>query len=497
MKSHFYIACGKSIPTHTPHAVSVSLPTIADVLAYKENKNGWSNSIFSGYPRFYTHPYEQMASAFIRKILTIGGDQNILLMPSRRCAEHVVHFAKEDHPIRYFDGLTFITIPYNHPNLVSILSFIRRTGCKAYSRQIEDFLIRQKLLEQQFHEDIVETNPDGSIKTTLSRLYNIDQDQIFLYSSGMNALYSTFTAFKTQGDQTQRQLFIQFGQIYFGTAEILKEYSKEYLCIESVYDLNTLERILNEKGSKVAAIFTEVPTNPFLEICDLPQLKKIASRYNIPLVVDVSLGPHINLNVLPFCDVAVESLTKFASGSGEVMGGAAILSQSSIFYNNLSALLPQWGEPFYLRDAQRLAYTIKGYLLRVSWARESVRELVAFFSNHPNVKKVRWSHSTENIDNYRKIECSDGCYSPIVSVEFEFPLEKVYDKLLLPKGPSMGTDFTLVMPYFYIANYKLMRSEEGKQALYSKGINPEMLRISIGCEPTQQIIGIFANALNV
>jgi Cystathionine beta-lyases/cystathionine gamma-synthases len=490
------IACGKPIPTHTPHAVSVSLPTIADVLAYKENKNSWRNRIVSGYPRFYTHPFEQMASAFIRKQLGIRSDQQILLMPSARCAQHVLDFAEEKFPILHLDGLTFLAIPENNEHLFDILTFIRRTGCKAYTRQIEDFLVNHQLLDTFFQEDVVEVDPEDSIKATLGKHYRIDKEQIYLYSSGMNALFSIYTALKVLGRQNRRNIFVQLGHIYFDTEEMLKSYSEEYICIESVYSLKELDAVLKEKGSAVAAIFTEIPTNPFLDICDLPLLRELSSCYGIPLAVDITMGPPINLDVLSFCDVVVESLTKFASGSGEVMGGTAILNPNSPIYTALSMELPQWGEPFYIRDAQRLAYTIKGYSLRVTWACESVEALVSYLNNHPKVKKVYWSHSPENIESYKKVERTHNRYSPVISIEFDFPLEKIYDRLQLPKGPSLGPDFTLAMPYFYMANYDLMKTSEGKQVLKDKGINPELLRISIGCESIQQLIGIFADALD-
>lgn len=490
------IACGKPIPTYTPHAVSVSLPTIEDVLAYKENKNSWRERICSGYPRFYTHPFEQMASAYIRKELAIGSHQHILLMPSEYCAEHLLNHFNETFPYQHYDGITILTIPEKHSRLFEILTFIRHTGSKAYTRQIEDFLLNHDLLGMVHQEDIIEENPIESIKATLEKLYHIDQKHITLYSSGMNGLYTTFCALQQHGVQKGRHIFIQFGHIYFDTEEILKYYSEDSICIESIYDLETLEKILRNRGSEVAAIFTETPTNPFLNICDLPRLREITSSYEIPLVVDITIGTPVNLNVVPYCDVVVESLTKFASGTGEIMGGAVVLNPNSPFYNELAHPLANWGEPLYLRDAQRLAYTIKGYELRVTWSRESVLELVRYLSNHHKVKKVYWSHSPENIVNYRKIECNINSYAPVISVEFDFPLEKIYNRLQLPKGPSLGTDFTLIMPYFYMANHTLMRSETGKQILRDKGINPEMLRISIGCESAMQIIGIFDEALS-
>lgn len=490
------IACGMPIPVHTPHAVSVSLPTIADVLAYKENKNCWRDRITGGYPRFYVHPFELMASSYIRKVRGIDSSQRIFLMPSKQCAEQLFNVLKETYPISKIDGLTFLAISESHLRIPDIIVYIRLTGSKAYTRQLEDFLVSHNLLNGVHQEDIVENNPEESIKTTLGKHYQVDNSMIKLYSSGMNAIFSLYSSLRERGRQANRKLLIQFGRIYFDTEDILKDFSDEYLVVESAYNLDELERILEIRGDEVVAIFTEIPTNPYLDTCDLPALGRLTSKHAIPLVVDLTLGTPVNLNVLPYCDFVIESLTKFASGTGEVMGGSIVLNQNSPFYSEVNSLLGQWGEPLYLRDAQRLAYTIKGYSLRVTWVRENIKRLVNFFTNHPRVKRVYWSHSDENASNLNFIERTPNSFIPLISIEFDFPLEKIYDRLQLPKGPSLGPDFTLAMPYFYMAYSNLMRTEADKQLLKDRGVNPEMIRLSVGCEPVQQIIGIFAEALD-
>jgi len=490
------IACGKPIPVHTPHAVSVSLPTIADVLAYYQNKNCWRDRITGGYPRFYIHPYEIMTSSYIRKVRGIDSSQRIFLMPSPQCAQQLFKVLNESYPISKIDGLAFLSITETHIRIPDITAYIRLTGSKAYTRQLEDFLVSHHLLDGIHPEDIVESNPEESIKTTLGKYYQVGNNLIKLYSSGMNAIFSIHSALRQRGEQVNRKLLIQFGRVYFDTADILQKFSDDNLVVESVYHLDDLERILDIRGDEVAGIFTEIPTNPYLNTCDLPALNRITRKHAIPLVVDLTLGTPVNLNVLPYCDFVIESLTKFASGTGEVMGGSIVLNQNSPFYSEVDSLLSGWGEPLYLRDAQRLAYTVKGYSLRVTWVCENIMMLVNFLSNHPKVKQVYWSHNDENRQNLSKLERTSNSYIPVISIEFDFPIEKMYNRLQLPKGPSLGPDFTLAIPYFYMAYPNLMRTEENKQLLKNRGVNPEMIRLSIGCEPIQQIIGIFADALD-
>lgn len=79
----------------------------------------------------------------------------------------------------------------------------------------------------------------------------------------------------------------------------------------------------------------------------------------------------------------------------------------------------------------------------------------------------------------------------IVSVVFDKPLVYYYDRLMLSKGPSLGNNFTLAMPYFYLAHWDLVNHDAGRKALLNLGLEPELLRISIGLEPIDQLIGVF------
>jgi cystathionine beta-lyase/cystathionine gamma-synthase len=54
---------------------------------------------------------------------------------------------------------------------------------------------------------------------------------------------------------------------------------------------------------------------------------------------------------------------------------------------------------------------------------------------------------------------------------------------------------TLICPFIYLAHYDLVTSERGRAELAASGIHPELLRLSIGCEPAEEIIAALAEAL--
>ena len=79
----------------------------------------------------------------------------------------------------------------------------------------------------------------------------------------------------------------------------------------------------------------------------------------------------------------------------------------------------------------------------------------------------------------------------IISVTFKKDFKEVYDKLNFAKGPSLGTEFTLLMPYTYLAHYDLVISKSGNEFLKEIGLPINLLRISVGIENIEDIIKEF------
>jgi len=71
----------------------------------------------------------------------------------------------------------------------------------------------------------------------------------------------------------------------------------------------------------------------------------------------------------------------------------------------------------------------------------------------------------------------------------------VYDKLQCVKGPSFGLEFTLISPYLWLAHFDEVMSEPGREEIRSAGLDPDLLRISIGLEPVEEIWDMLEKAL--
>ena len=203
-----------------------------------------------------------------------------------------------------------------------------------------------------------------------------------------------------------------------------------------------------------------------------------------------------NIDLLPHADILANSLTKYAANQGDVLSGAVYYNAESPFYKQLTKLTPAHHETPYVRDLQRLAHEIKDYESTLNRIDQNTMALAEFLHNHPNVSKVHWAFSPDSKANYSKLSKRPNAPGCLITIETKGPMQPIHDRLRLLKSPSFGTSRTMVCPFMYLAHYDLVTSKEGRSLLKKNKINPELLRISTGTEPTDELIEIFTEALS-
>ena len=477
------IACGKRIPDNE-HGISVSLPTMSDVVGYEQKSPAVMRSICSGYPRFICHWMVQQVQAHLGERVIALRDQPAVTQLQQRLKI----------PLEVIPGLPFgaVRLPeaITEAQANDLRSFLQHTGLQLPSREAEDYLLQNALLKQGQPEPVAASAQPGQVITNyLADLYTTDPKHLFLFPSGMSAFYAVFDAVERVQRPQGKGLWLQVGWLYLDTSAILQKYAAETK-VFGIDALDILEAYLHENHTTVAAVTTEVMTNPLLQTTDIVRLSQLCRRYDIPFIVDTSMPTPVNVDVFPHADVVIESLTKFAGGHGDVMGGAAIFHDHGHWPSEIQAHMIQ-SMP-YERDLQVLAYHIRDYRERVHASNQSAETLLAYFEDHPRVRHVFGAQQSGSRAAYDAVRKQDGGgYGGVISVVFDRPLAQIYDQLALLKGPSFGTVFTLCMPYVYLAHYDLVATPAGRAQLRGYGVDPELLRISVGLEPVKDIMDAF------
>ena len=480
---------GESLPPKDPHAVGVSMPQWADVVAYEEGCQEVHEKLSAGYPRFVflksvTKLFKKAEDLFARP------GEAAMVFPSARVALRLQQFLQkqgvEQVDIHDFfaHGAFAVTFPVDAANHAK--AFWQHTGEVISSRFAEAVLsVIEKTCEENAEKHVPEAilsefDTEGSdvyleLRERLATLCVQDKNSVFLYPTGMAALTATHRLLQLSSQWEDAPLrTIVFGFPYLDTLK-LSELSTGCLFFGrgDSQDLAALETAL--QAERFGGIFCEFASNPLLISPDLAKIRAIADRYKVPVICDNTVSfPNVQVLRPGGADVGITSLTKQFSGSGNVMGGALVLNAHSTHYNkHLARLKRDHEELLWAEDARVLLDGSQDFCMRTAKANASAKRLVELLQNHPLVKAV-YHPSIMTPELYNEWR-SDAYYAgggALLSVVLQTPeqCERFYDALDVAKGPGFGTNFTLACPYTVIAHFRELEWAE------RYGVDPNLVR---------------------
>ncbi|KAI1428905.1 pyridoxal phosphate-dependent transferase [Xylaria sp. FL1777] len=318
---------------------------------------------------------------------------------------------------------------------------------------------------------------------------NLQEHDIYLTPCGMNAIFTTHQALlKARPPQKS----INFGFPYVDTLKILQKFGPGAVFYGhgSSADLDDLEGRL-KAGEKFLALFCEFPGNPLLLCPDLARIRQLADTYDFAVVVDETVGNFVNVNVLPFADVVVSSLTKIFSGDCNVMGGSIILNPGGRYYGALKTAMAEdaFEDTYWAEDVVFMERNSRDFITRIDRINANAEVICSVLEAHPLVTKVYYPKCNESRPNYEACRLPNGGYGGLLSCTLKTKAHAIafYDSIETAKGPSLGTNFTLTSPYVILAHYHEL------DWAASFGVDPNLLRISVGLEGN--LGEIFAKAL--
>ena len=501
------IPLGQPIPP-TPHAVSCSLPTMRDVRGYEEKDPGIMNCMSSGYPRFVVHPFVRQLADHLCAEARLTGLRLWLTSSAGMAAALSRHLsgpggsgsgAIEDVRLFSSGGINGVLHADTSELSTRAKLYLQNIGGFMSSREAEDHLARLGLRRVARAEHLFEGDADEQVRRRLCRALPRTGDvDVFLANSGMNAVHSAFQAAAELQAARGRTVWVQLGWLYMDTIAILRKFTAspdDYVFLSDVFDLAALERLFAEKGTRIAGVITEIPTNPLIQTPKVSVVTGLCRRHGAMLILDPSVASLFSVNLLPHADMVVSSLTKFTGNEGDVLAGLVAINPAG---KDAAALRQRVGariEPIYSRDLARLAAQIgqtEAVLLRLS---STTPQVAAYLSRHRKVKEVFWALSPASRSNYREIAWHPEAVGGMISFTLRCPLEEFYDRVALPKGPSFGMKQSLLCPFMYLAHYDLVKTPAGRAELARSGIDPELIRLCVGTEPVVEIIAALDDAL--
>ena len=464
------------------HACSVCLPTWDAVVGYEEGRDKILRRLRTGYPRFFKHPTVERIFDNARTELAAEGE-DVLVLPTKLSAQRAHRWLERqaETAIRAasFHGLQALVFPEKAKSLANL--YWRFSGEGISSRAAQDFL-------------------DGNLRTgskshllsrAIAKLNGGQPEDTYIFASGISA---GLAALRSLPGVREGKKTLQIEFPYVDTLKIQDRFGNGVVYLNEAVGESFDEAIQRIRAGEFAGVFTEIPSNPLLRTIDLKRVSEACAFSKTPLIIDDSAAGPLNVNILPLCDILTSSLTKWISGTGDVLAGAVTLRADSPLVADLrDSISADAAEcaPLYIADAEVLLSNIKGYSKRNKVTNDNALKLVEFLKNHPAIEQV-CHPSVINTNNYNAIKRKNGGYGGLLSITLTNPKKapKVYDALKLSKGPSFGTPFTLVCPYTLLAHYDELNWCE------DCGVPSNLIRISVGNEPPETIIAAFEEALS-
>jgi cystathionine gamma-lyase len=241
-------------------------------------------------------------------------------------------------------------------------------------------------------------------------------------------------------------------------------------------------------------IWIETPGNPLLRIADLDGIAEIGKRRGILTVADNTFAsPAVQRPLEHGFDIVVHSVTKYVSGHSDIIGGAAIVRDAPELIEQLKFLQNATGgvlDPFSSFLALRGLKTLP---LRIARHAANALAVAEYLESHAKVAQVRYpglrSHPQHNLAA-RQMSSGGGMVSFFVKGSAEETIAVLERFRYFALAESLGGIESLVGHPWTMSHGSI--PEPLRRAA---GITPQLIRLSVGIENVEDLIGDLDQAL--
>jgi O-succinylhomoserine sulfhydrylase len=330
-------------------------------------------------------------------------------------------------------------------------------------------------------------NPTVSMFEERLRLLE-GSEACYALASGMASVFGALACQLKAGDHLVSSKAL-FGSCYQIITSILPRFGIRSTLVDGS-DLDAWKKAITPDTK---CVFLETPSNPTLDVIDLAAVCDIARKVGASIVVDNVFATPILQKPLGYgADVVVYSGTKHIDGQGRVLGGA-ILSTRKFKEELLKPFLRHTGPSISPFNAWILLKGLETLKLRVLHQSQSAKIVAETLIGLKGVTRVIYPH----LDSHpqaalcrRQMEAG----GTMVTFEVEGGNEKAFNVLrhleLIDISNNLG-DAKSLMTHPATTTHRNI----GAEARAQMGISDGMLRLSVGLEDTDDVIGDLRQAI--
>jgi cystathionine beta-lyase/cystathionine gamma-synthase len=313
------------------------------------------------------------------------------------------------------------------------------------------------------------------------------REECLVTASGVGAVAQTLLALTKQGDHV-----LCFVETYNPTRYLIRRLLGRFGVTHtmlSIEDLAGIERALAAHPTRL--VWFESPTNPVTKVADIAAITRLARSAGALVAMDntfAGLHQHGEYDI----DVFVHSLTKYASGAGDVLGGA-VIGRGEII-RSLRTDFGMLGGTLDPHAAYLILRGLRTYFVRYKTQSASAQRIAEALAFHPAVARVHYpglpSHPRHAL---ARAQMED--FGTIVAFDLKGGLEasrRFADALqLFAMTASLGSTESLVVTAQMMGGRDLTADQQAVSA-----VTEGTVRLSIGLEDVDDLLADVTQALN-
>ena len=291
----------------------------------------------------------------------------------------------------------------------------------------------------------------SALETAISQL---EGGETLSFSSGMAAISAVFSILPIGAP------VVASNQGYSGTMGLLNQHhASGRLEVRFVDITNTEEVVGAMKGA--ALLWLESPTNPCLDLADLPALISAAKKLTIGVGVDNTFAtPLVQQPLSMGADIVMHSVTKFLAGHSDVVLGSLSISDPALFKRleearRFNGSIPG---PF---EAWLALRGIRSFPVRFRAAEKNAQQLVTRLQSHAKITKVRYPG-----------------FGAVISFEVDGTAEQ---------AEKVCESSRLITHATSLGGIESLWERRRRWALESPSVPEQLIRLSVGCEHVEDI----------
>jgi cystathionine gamma-synthase len=325
------------------------------------------------------------------------------------------------------------------------------------------------------------TNPTYAQPEALIAALEGGEDAMLL-ASGMAAATAVFLALKPGDHVVAPQV------MYWALRRWLTSFATDWGLAVDLVDATSPDAIAAAvRPGQTRLVWIETPGNPTWAVTDIAAAAQIAHRAGARLAVDSTAATPILTRPIELgADLVMHAATKYLNGHGDVVGGALVTARRDELWDRIAAVRTNLGAVMGSFEAWLLLRGMRTLSLRVERACASAQRIAEHFAGHPRIAAVLYpglpTHPGYEIAARQMQGGFGGMLSLRVAAGETAAIAAAAGVRVWKRATSLGGVESLV-------EHRASIEGPGSPA------PPDLLRLSVGIEDTQDLIDDLEQAL--